>query len=369
VTRNHSTDDSILYSNEEIAKNIWYYNKEIYGQKTPIFGLGKTTGEMKCEKTYENWNFDYTWHIQEGVSYPGLNWINNPPIAENADYQQIPGYNMSFFLPVSDADADSIIAYKILKKPKWGETQVFGNQIIYSPQDTFKGIDSLFWNAKDEHGNWSNTAVIQFKTEKFKIKNKPLDEKIAEGNINIDSCFRELTKNKNFIHNSEMREFHAFSYSSMQNKTVSEPEKAFDLDPATAWFKGQQSGLVISFYEQDIKSIRILNGYTKSAALYYLNNRIKTLEVYAEFSINEEKKWFRRSFELPDLSFTEQLGVKSNYVELKLNLPSVDYISLNIVAIYKGDEYDETGISEILIEKGYDKTSIPGTSEKYFGRR
>ena len=53
-----------------------YWNVEASGQSTSKGGEGKTTYEMKQQSTFEGWNFNNTWQIQEGATYPYLR--NNP---------------------------------------------------------------------------------------------------------------------------------------------------------------------------------------------------------------------------------------------------------------------------------------------------
>lgn len=51
-----------------------YYDKETSGQSDTGKGTPKTTLEMKQQATFTNWNFDDVWRIDEGVSYPELQW-------------------------------------------------------------------------------------------------------------------------------------------------------------------------------------------------------------------------------------------------------------------------------------------------------
>jgi len=53
-----------------------YYNKQTSGQTDTDKGEGKTTAEMKTKSTYVGWNFQNIWAIDEGKSYPILQWQN-----------------------------------------------------------------------------------------------------------------------------------------------------------------------------------------------------------------------------------------------------------------------------------------------------
>ena len=47
-----------------------YYDKNTTGQDDTGKGIPKTTSEMMQQSTFENWDFDNTWAIDEGKSYP-----------------------------------------------------------------------------------------------------------------------------------------------------------------------------------------------------------------------------------------------------------------------------------------------------------
>jgi The GLUG motif len=49
-----------------------YWDTQNSGQTTSAGGIGKTTTEMYQKNTYVNWDFNNTWAIKEGVSYPTL---------------------------------------------------------------------------------------------------------------------------------------------------------------------------------------------------------------------------------------------------------------------------------------------------------
>jgi len=59
--------------------NSCFWDKETSGQTTSPCGTGKTTPEMKQEATFVGWDFVNVWDIQEGVSYPFLRGIGEPP--------------------------------------------------------------------------------------------------------------------------------------------------------------------------------------------------------------------------------------------------------------------------------------------------
>ncbi len=59
-----------------------FYDKGTSGQTDTGKGEGKTTAEMLAKATFGNWDFDNTWGIKEGQTYPALKAVsNNAPFA------------------------------------------------------------------------------------------------------------------------------------------------------------------------------------------------------------------------------------------------------------------------------------------------
>ena len=58
------------FNNPGITISNSYYDKETTGKTDTGKGTGKTTDEMKMQSTYESWDFNYVWGINE--SYPYL---------------------------------------------------------------------------------------------------------------------------------------------------------------------------------------------------------------------------------------------------------------------------------------------------------
>ncbi|MCA9450093.1 MAG: hypothetical protein KC931_23425, partial [Candidatus Omnitrophica bacterium] len=51
-----------------------YWDTQTSGQSTSTGGAGKTTAEMYQQTTFENWDFDSVWWIDEGSDYPRFLW-------------------------------------------------------------------------------------------------------------------------------------------------------------------------------------------------------------------------------------------------------------------------------------------------------
>lgn len=56
-----------------------YYDRETSLQNDLGKGFGKSTIDMKKKATFSSWNFTDIWYIDEGNSYPRLQWELNPP--------------------------------------------------------------------------------------------------------------------------------------------------------------------------------------------------------------------------------------------------------------------------------------------------
>ncbi len=51
-----------------------YWDTQTSGQSTSASGTGKTSAEMYQQATFEDWDFETTWWIDEGNDYPRLRW-------------------------------------------------------------------------------------------------------------------------------------------------------------------------------------------------------------------------------------------------------------------------------------------------------
>lgn len=93
--------DSFVFFNEGDIINC-YYDSDVSGVHV-IFeetATPKTTPEMYSQETFENWDFDYTWIIDENVSYPeirepSIEAISITTIEELQKIGNEPGYPLS----------------------------------------------------------------------------------------------------------------------------------------------------------------------------------------------------------------------------------------------------------------------------------
>jgi hypothetical protein len=135
-----------------------YWDKETSG---PVYDTvyGQTTEEMKSTATFKKWDFDSTWIIQHGKSYPGLRCFNNNPVAENIFATIESGSEMRIVLSASDAEGEEVQKFTIISLPHYGTLQQQDSLISYVPDSRFSGIDWFTFQAENANGQKSNVAM------------------------------------------------------------------------------------------------------------------------------------------------------------------------------------------------------------------
>ena len=149
-----------------------------------------------------------------------------------------------------------------------------------------------------------------------------------------------------------------------------EPKNLFDHDLNTAWcegVKGHGEGQWVEFGfagNVNVGAIGIINGYTKREALYYANNRIKTIKLDVEYqrreddpekASDESKKDVEKentAIDLKQLQFNElNKNVQAPFISWLADYDDsyrrVNKIRLTILEVYPGTKYDDTCISEV----------------------
>lgn len=125
-----------------------------------------------------------------------------------------------------------------------------------------------------------------------------------------------------------------------------------DLDENTVWAEGSEGSgigesLTLTLTKPlDISQIGIIPGYHKSETLYFANNRVAALkiEINGESEINQD---------IPDeYNYNSARSPKAYfYIDIsKYNKP-VKTLKLTITKVYKGNKYDDTCITSILLRK------------------
>lgn len=122
------------------------------------------------------------------------------------------------------------------------------------------------------------------------------------------------------------------------------PTAVKDLNRGTAWVEGAEGDgigehLTLALDKPSrVGRIGIVNGFMKSQELYFANNRVQLLAV----SVNEGKPFH---VELPD----EPLEMEYFWIDLPKSSQPVKTIKLEITAIWPGNTYRDTAISEIVL--------------------
>ncbi len=133
-------------------------------------------------------------------------------------------------------------------------------------------------------------------------------------------------------------------------------KKLFDSDFKTAWVEnntndGNGEFIEITFSKlQKINTIGIIPGYNKSRELFYKNNRVAEIEIYADDKLIKTAAIADGYTSLsPDDLYAYYL------INLSENNISCKKIKLVITKIYKGSEYTDACVSELLLLQKLDK--------------
>ncbi|MCD4705713.1 DUF4424 family protein [bacterium] len=125
------------------------------------------------------------------------------------------------------------------------------------------------------------------------------------------------------------------------------PYRAIDRDEKTAWVEDVAGsgigewinieGRSVLLNDKDYNKIKIFNGFGKSKELWQKNNRVKKLKVIypnnQKHIINLKDVFGYQTIDLPEI------------IRLKEN----GYIKLEIMEVYKGTDFDDTAISEVIL--------------------
>lgn len=121
-----------------------------------------------------------------------------------------------------------------------------------------------------------------------------------------------------------------------------EPGNMFDGDTSTAWVEGvdgQGVGETITLWSRErmaFNEISLRNGYTKSTGTYFKNSRVRRVLITTsegdamEVNLSDTGEW-------QTIDGLAQFG-------------SVTWIALTIDAVFPGDKYEDTAISEIYFD-------------------
>lgn len=175
---------------------------------------------------------------------------------------------------------------------------------------------------------------------------------------------------------------------------------AADGDPSTAWAaKGTGSELWL-FVNPGAPSLRVINGYAKSPALFKANNRAKKLSVsvwtaeHLDGDVTETARAWKAArltsdaaLELKDTPEPQDLPLPFNWEELRFRraeavsalMKRADYrgrkrlyssfvLRLEAPEVYRGSKYDDTCVSEITAGgRWLNEAALPGVWERPYG--
>lgn len=187
---------------DSIVTNCYWNKDESFGY-TDEYALGLTTSEMKNKSSFNDWDFENIWYIDEGKSYPILQIENSTKIIPDTDlntdsstenntnnkefsnnyYFDAEAYQNSIFLPLTDEEKEQIERSKKLKEQRKKEQEnkkQLNNTIIgFIHNDYFPAIIS---------DNGSITQIQIMVDSYQEINNKYLvAESIKKGFVDIST--------------------------------------------------------------------------------------------------------------------------------------------------------------------------------------
>ena len=184
-------------------------------------------------------------------------------------------------------------------------------------------------------GKIGDPEVIPF-INRYKLKGLTIDSIIP----NPDSTIKNLEKVKDFIHRHYIKTSSSSILDDNNYGTLRyDSDNVLDTDNRTAWVEGVGGDGIREWFQLDfdeaflIDGIDILSGYTKSARIFKLNNRVKE----AELIFSDDSK---ENIQFEDTMDWQKVTFKP--VETK-------YIRFVIKDVYKGTHYEDTCVSEIKV--------------------
>lgn len=135
-------------------------------------------------------------------------------------------------------------------------------------------------------------------------------------------------------------------------------ENLLDNDPATAWVPegdGVGAWLKVQVQDETVAGVLLINGYTKSPALYLANSRARTMDVAMAATYWDDRIHERTdSRDLPDLPF--DLFRPENFfsfaqvvVDIGDGYLAAPGMTLTVTSVYPGTQYHDLCFSELYV--------------------
>lgn len=151
----------VTFQDEDYEMSGNYWDLETSNQTgTAGNATGRTTAEMKTQSTFQGWDFDDTWHMVEGLTYPLLQWEALPgTVSTVIDLHAHP-----------DSQGWNFVSFDLIPEDTGLETLLSGiegnyDQVMY--YDSSTGGWSSHVPGRLEHFNnlqmWDNTMGIWIK--------------------------------------------------------------------------------------------------------------------------------------------------------------------------------------------------------------
>ncbi len=178
-----------LVGSNDFSVSNSFWDMETSGRSYSDGGTGKTTSEMKTKGTFTDagWDFNVTWHLLGGVTYPFLRWQDaGSPIADaGADqitYLGPEGEVNVLFDGTGSEDDLAIINYTWNFEHDGSEVVLFGQEVEYI--FSVHGIYDVTLNVTDISGNWdTDPTIVAVFDITSPIANAGPDQTVDEGTL------------------------------------------------------------------------------------------------------------------------------------------------------------------------------------------
>ncbi|MFS1514769.1 fibronectin type III domain-containing protein [Chengkuizengella sp. SCS-71B] len=199
----------VFYTGEYKGSNSYYdiVAAEYMPQNTN--DIGRLTGTMQKAINYENWDFETTWSIEEGVSYPYLTGLSVP--------DKVRPLKTPVYVEMITTDSSIELIWDNVTNATGYQIEVNGEEIIevldptYIQENLLANTQYYYriraiseekkseWSKIHSTITWNDDPVLVFENKKW-IVDDELDQNfeiVLQGNALVDLYTAEFTLNYN----------------------------------------------------------------------------------------------------------------------------------------------------------------------------
>ncbi|MGL1903755.1 MAG: cadherin-like domain-containing protein [Fibrobacterales bacterium] len=131
------------YTSTSVLNSYW--NLDLAGQTKSVGGTGLRNQKMRESTSFSGWDFNTTWEINEGNTFPGLKGLNDAPYGIPDSFHSMPGPLDHAALLLNDVDLEGTAA-EVLKFINQTELNTSGDSLYlyYIPGELLPSDDTLW---------------------------------------------------------------------------------------------------------------------------------------------------------------------------------------------------------------------------------